>query len=172
VPPPPRWLGLEANLAWPLVPGVGIYQARGTVTLWRADSLHGDLVLAVNVRPSVLRESEGQFSEFGGGVGYRQFFWRGLHLEVAAYPSLARLEKNVLTGASYEAFALTLEAYGGYRFLLSELGVAAAARWPLEPAITLQGGVGANVFLSNRWPTTVPDAPVFAVGSLLVGAAF
>lgn len=167
-----RWLGVELNLAWPLVPGVEMYQARGTARLWSAGSLHGDLMFAVNVRPGVFRENEGTFREFGPGVGYRQFFWRGLHLELAAYPSFARLERNVVTGATYEAFALTVEVYGGYRLLLSELGFEAARGWPVEPLVTLQGGVGANVFLSNRWPTASPDAPLFAVGSLLVGAAF
>jgi hypothetical protein len=98
--PSARWLGIELNLAWPLVPGVGIYQARGTATLWREGSFHGDLMIAVNVRPGVFRETEGTYSEFGPGIGYRQFFWRGLHLEVAMYPTYARLERNVVTGAT------------------------------------------------------------------------
>lgn len=170
--PPPRWLGLELNVVWPLIPGVEYFQARGTTTLWRAGTLKGDLMFALNARPGVFRENEGTFREFGPGIGYRQFFWRGLHVEVAAYPTFARLERNVVTGATYDAFTLTLEAYGGYRFLLSELGVEAASRWPLEPLITLQGGVGTNAFLSNPWPTLMPESPVFAVGSLLIGAAF
>jgi hypothetical protein len=149
-----------------------MFQVRGSVRLWRASTLQGDLILAANIRPPVLRDSEGLFSEYGGGLAYRQYFWRGLHAEIALYPSYARLDRNAVNGRSYESLALTTEVYAGYRFMLSELGVAAAAKWAVEPLITLQGGIGIQTFSSNPWPTAAPDSPVFPVGSLLVGLAF
>ena len=164
--------GLELNVLWPLIPGVGIYQGRGTVKLWEVSGLHGDLVLSANIRPPLDRENEGSFSEYGGGLGYRQYFWRGLHVEVASYPSYARLEDNVVDGDTYESFALTLEAYAGYRFLLSELGLDDAKAWPLEPLVNVQVGAGGTAYLSNPWPTREEEPPVFFVGSVLIGAAF
>jgi hypothetical protein len=167
-----RFASAELNVVWPFVPGVGIYQARGGVKLWRDSSLQGDLLLAVHVRPPTTRETEGDFSEYGGGVAYRQYFWRGLHAEVALYPSYARLDDSVVDGRTYESFALTTEIYAGYRFLLSELGVKDAASWVAEPLATLQGGIGIPTLSSNPWPTTEEEAPLFPVATLLLGVAF
>lgn len=163
---------VELNVLWPFIPGVGIYQGRGTAELWKTAGIRGDAVVALNLRPPVDAADEGAFSEYGGGLGYRQYFWRGLHVELALYPTYARLEDNVVDGKTYQSFALTLEAYAGYRTLLSELGVASAASWPLEPLVNVQLGVGRNAYLSNPWPTRREDAPLFFVGSVLVGAAF
>lgn len=170
--PEARLVGLELNVLWPFIPGVGIYQLRGTVKLWETAGLHGDLVLATNLRPPIDEENAGSFSEYGGGLGYRQYFWRGLHLELAGYPSYVRLDDNVIDGTTYESFALTLEAYAGYRFLLSELGLDEAIAWPIEPLINVQVGAGGTAFLSNPWPVREEEPPVFFVGSVLIGAAF
>jgi hypothetical protein len=170
--PSPRLLGLELNVAWPLVPGVEMFQARGTIAAWSAGTFHGDVVIAANFRPGVYRDTEGTFTELGVGVGYRQYFWRGFHVEAAAYPSYAWLTDNVVTGESYETFTVTIEGYVGYRFLLSELGLTSASSWPIEPSAVLQVGAGGNAFPANPWPTSEPGLPVFPVASLLVGAAF
>lgn len=167
-----RPTAIELNAVWPFVPGVGILQARVTTRLWESGGLRGDLVLSVMGRPTQDREDEGEFSELGGGVGYRQYLAGGAHLEVAAYPTWARLANNVVDGQTYEAFALTVEAYAGYRFALSELGVEAARSWAVEPVATLQVGVGSNVLNTNPWPVRGEDGGVFFVGSLLVGVAF
>lgn len=171
-PAAPKATALELNVVWPFVPGVGIYQVRLTQHLWSAGTMRGDLVVSLMGRPPQERAEEGEFAELGGGLGYRQYFIGGAHAELALYPTWARLSDNVVDGQTYEAFALTLEGYLGYRFVLSELGVEAARHWSVEPIATLQVGLGSNVLNTNPWPTTGDDGDLFFVGSLLIGVAF
>lgn len=169
---PLKATALELNVVWPFVPGVGLYQLRLTRHLWDAGSLRGDVVVSVMGRPPQDRPGEGEFAELGGGLGYRQYFAGGAHAELALYPTWARLTDNVVDGKTYDAFALTLEAYLGYRFVLSELGVEAAKGWAVEPVAILQVGLGSNVLNTNPWPTTEEDGDLFFVGTLLIGVAF
>lgn len=109
--------GVEFNVVWPFVPGVEIHTAKVTSEVWQQNELAGELTFGVLVRPGTRDDENAEvFREFGLNIGYRQYFWRGAHLELALYPSWAIQEGNLVDGQDYSGFALTTELYGGYRF--------------------------------------------------------
>lgn len=157
-----RPIGIEFNLAWPFVPGVGIYAAKAMIPVWSSGELSGELSAGFLYRPEVYRDTEGYFKEIGFNLGYRQYLWKGAHIELALWPGYGTCRDNVVDGNDYESWALTTEMYAGYRFDL------ALGRLPLY--LLPQIGVGATVLESNPWPKTESEGVVpFFVGSLLVG---
>ncbi len=165
--------GAEFNVVWPFVPEVEVYTAKATRTLWAGDYASGDLTFGVLVRPGVEDENAETFREFGLNLGYRQYFWKRAHVELALYPSWAAEEGNKADGQDYSGFALTTEAYYGYRFDLGGWRYYKEDRpddrravWYLMP----QAGAGYTV-VSDLGPTTEDEKPFFAL-NLQVGAQF
>lgn len=156
--------GLEFNVVWPFVPGVEIYTAKATRTLWANDTAHGDLTFGFLLRPGTTEDENAQdFSEYGLNIGYRHYFWKGLHAELALYPSFAREINNNIDGRDYEGFAMTTELYAGYRF-----NVAKKTNYSFY--LMPQTGIGYNV-LSNLGPETEANAP-FPTLNLQLGLNF
>lgn len=156
--------GLEVNVVWPFVPGVEIYTAKATNTVWQNNTAQGDITFGVLIRPGTNNDENAErFSEFGLNLGYRHYFWKGFHAELALYPSLARETNNFADGKDYQGFALTTELYTGYRFTLYS---GSAYSWYLMP----QAGVGYNP-ISNLGPSTEVNSP-FPTLNLQVGVRF
>jgi hypothetical protein len=165
--------GVEFNVVWPFVPEVEIYTAKVTRTLWAGDYASGDLTVGVLVRPGVEDENAETFREFGLNLGYRQYVWRRAHFELALYPSWAMEEGNKVDGNDYQGFALTTEAYYGYRFDLGgwrhhKSGETDDRRlvWYLMPQI----GAGYTLY-SDLGPPSEDEKPFFTL-NLQVGAQF
>jgi hypothetical protein len=165
--------GVEFNVVWPFVPGVEIYTAKATRTLWAGDYASGDLTFGVLVRPGVEDENAETFREFGLNLGYRQYFWKRAHLELALYPTWAIVEGNKADGEDYSGFALTTEAYYGYRFDLGGWRYYKDDRpddrrvvWYLMPQV----GGGYTVY-SDLGPTSEDEKPFWTL-NLQVGAQF
>ncbi|GMQ30278.1 hypothetical protein [Algoriphagus confluentis] len=158
-----RW-GIEYNVVWPYVPGVEIYTLRATRTLWTKENSHGDLTFGLLWRPGTDEdENAEEFSEFGINLGYRHYFWKGWHAELALYPSLASEKRNKIDGQDYEGFALTTEFYVGYKF---DIIKRSTHNFYLMP----QAGMGYNA-VSNLGPETEANAP-FPTLNLQVGINF
>jgi hypothetical protein len=156
--------GVEFNVVWPFVPGVEIYTAKATRTLWAKGNAHGDLTFGFLWRPGTTEdENAEEFSEIGANIGYRHYFWKGLHAELALYPSFAQETKNKIDGQDYEGFAMTTEFYAGYKF---DVFNRAKYSFYLMP----QAGIGYNV-ISNLGPETEENAP-FPTLNLQIGINF
>lgn len=156
--------GVEFNVVWPFVPGVRIYTAKVTNTLWESGDASGELTAGVLVRPGT-RDNEAAdiFREFGLNLGYRQYFLDKAHVELALYPSYAIEIGNTVDGKDYSGFALTTELYAGYRF---DLRRGTSFDWYLMP----QGGVGYTL-LSDLGPSEEEERP-FPTLNLQVGGRF
>jgi hypothetical protein len=156
--------GVEFNVVWPFVPGVEIYTAKATRTIWAREKSHGDITFGLLVRPGTRNDENAEkFSEFGLNIGYRHYFWKGLHAELAIYPSFAREVKNKIDGRDYEGFAMTTECYTGYRFDVLKKNIYSLYLMP-------QAGIGYNV-ISNLGPQTEANAP-FPTLNLQIGINF
>ena len=155
-------VGLETNVLWPFIPGVGIYSAKATLPLWSAGELEGELTLGFLYRPPLFRDTEGTFSELGLNLGYRQFLWKGLNVELALWPSRATLLDNVVDGRDYVSWGLTTELYAGWRFDFAGPG-------GLDFYILPQVGAGMTAFTSDPWPIQGGEDGPFFVGNLILG---
>lgn len=159
-----RKIGIEANVVWPFVPGVGIYNLRVPIKLWENEALRGDLVLGTAIRPKTTDdENAEEFSEFGLGIGYRQYLWKGLHVEPVVYFSYASEKNNKIDGQDYSGLAITTELYAGYKFIFFN-------KEKLSLYTIIQGGIGGSPY-QDLGPAT-EEGGVFPVGSLLIGITF
>jgi len=157
-------VSLEANLVWPFVPGIEIYQLRVPVTIWQNDKMKGDLVFGTTIRPSVTDDENAEkFSEYGLGLGYRHYIWKGLHIEPTVYFSYAKEEENKKDGKDYEGLAITTELYAGYKFDL-------LSRNMFDMYTIVQGGIGATPY-QDLGPTT-EDGDLIPVFTVLIGFNF
>ncbi len=115
------------------------------------------------------RTTEGRFSDLSLASGYRQYFWRGLHVEFSQTTGLGTLENHVSTGEDYRSFDWLVTGYVGYKFNFAN------NRWYILP----QFGVAGVVYKSNPWPiyesesleNEVGETP-FPLGSLRLGYNF
>ena len=156
--------GLEFNVLWPFVPGVEIYTAKATNTLWRNEKMRGDLTFGLLLRPQTKDDENAEtFREFGLNIGYRQYLIREWHVELAIYPSFAKEKGNFIDGGDYQGFAITAEFYTGYKFTFAR---DKAVSWYVMP----QAGIGYNPY-ADLGPATEPGAPFPAI-NLQVGISF
>lgn len=77
----PKW-GIETELVQPFIPNVGIYRLQVTRTITSPNQTNrGDLLIGVYVRSRVKHDIVEKIDKYMLIVGYRQYVWRGLHLE-------------------------------------------------------------------------------------------
>lgn len=169
--PPNRW-GVELDVVQPFIPTVGIIRPKVALTLWgTATGFRGDLILGVYIRPHVEHDVLETIDEYMGTVGYRQYFWRGFHVEVLFEAGVA-WGKNKFDGQDYETPVFFMSGNAGYRLGFFELGgLAGDERSPVgfyvAPQIGVIGGVaGADIGPRNGKPD------VFLQGNLIIGVSF
>jgi hypothetical protein len=168
-PAPSRW-GVEAELVQPFIPEVHILSARVTRTLWGAPGgPRGDLSLGVYARPRVAHNIVETIDEYLVSVGYRQYLWRGLHVEAAALAGWAWGENNKIDGMDYSNPVLLVEGLAGYRVDL-RAPVDSAGRPQLGFYVTPQVGGLAGV-ITDIGPRG-GKSDLFVVGKLLAGVSF
>jgi hypothetical protein len=155
--------GAELELVQPFIPEVGIFTAKGTRTLWGSDGgLKGDAIVGVFLRPGVDHNVVDEIDEYAAILGYRQYFWRGLHAEALTYLGWARGTRNKKDGKNYEDFAWLAEVSAGYRFTIVDGS-------SLSLYVTPQVGYLQGVY-TNIGPRDTPDR--FLTAKLLLGAQF
>jgi hypothetical protein len=132
------------------------------VTAWARGSFAGDVLFAPLVRVPQRIAGSGTIFEVGGEVGYRQFFWRGLNLEVSALLMRSQVDSSV-DGRRYVGFNVFLTATLGWRvdFWL------ARTTFYLLPQV----GVGGDVVRTRPPAGAEPPHPRL-VGDLLLGFRF
>lgn len=128
-----RTWGVEADLLVPFIPEAEIITIRGTRTLWgQGQPLHGDLVLGVFLRPNVEHDIVEEIDEYLFTIGYRQYLWRGLHLEGQVDLGYAWGTRNRIDGRDHNNFAMLVEGHAGYRF---DFAPSAATSLYLNPQV-------------------------------------
>ncbi len=116
-----RW-GAEIDLVQPFIPTVHIIKPKLTWTSWgESGGLRGDLLAIAYIRPHVPHDVVETIDEYMLGLGYRQYFWRGLHLEALIEAGVA-WGTNKFDGKDYTTATLFGEVNIGYRFGFFEPG--------------------------------------------------
>lgn len=108
--------GLETELVQPFVPGVHIGRLRATRTLWgQPAGARGELLAGVYLRPDVDHDIVDTIDEYLLALGYRQYFFRGLHADLALEAGWAWGHRNLIDGKDYSNPVLLVDANLGYR---------------------------------------------------------
>ncbi len=106
-----RW-GLETELIQPFLPEVGIYRIQATRKIKAAS----DLIIGAYIRPNVKHDIVEKISEYLFVLGYRQYLWKGMHIEAKSNIGYAWGTKNKIDGKDYNNFSWFWEANAGYKF--------------------------------------------------------
>lgn len=117
---PDRKWGLEVELLQPFIPTIEIYQIQVTRTLFSTNTRSGALVLGAYVRPNVAHDVVEEIDEHMFYVGYRHFFWKGLHAEAGMNTGYYWGRKNLVDGRDYEGPGMYYETNIGYRLRLGK----------------------------------------------------
>jgi hypothetical protein len=160
----PRW-GVEAELVQPWIPTVHIFTAQVVRTLWsRAGGARGDLRVGVYLRPRVDHDIVETIDEYLLTAGYRQYVWRGLHLDVGVLAGWAYGTRNKIDGMDYSNPAVLVEGLAGYRAVLwrPQRGVGVY----VAPQVGVLAGVMTDIGPRGG------KSDVFAEAKLLVGMTF
>ncbi len=116
---PKKW-GIETELIQPFLPEVGIIRLTATRTITSAESkMKGGLLIGMYIRPNVKHDVVEKINEYMLIIGYRQYFWKGLHLEGKANIGYAWGTKNLIDGKDYETSTIFWESNLGYKFNLT-----------------------------------------------------
>lgn len=148
-----RW-GVEVSPTFLLAP---IYMVQATWSAWR----YGDMVVGYGFQ-HMTSNSRGAGQTHGHSLllGYRQFIWKGINLELQAWPTYDRFQSYV-DGRVYPGVELWCEAYIGYRFDF----VARHTTFYILP----QPGIGWGMYRSNKWPRFADAKQYELVPQLLFG---
>lgn len=163
---PQKW-GLETELVQPFLPSVGIVRLQATYRLTAPEKRQGDLLFGMYIRPNVKHDVVEKINEYMVILGYRQYFWKGLHVEAKANVGYAWGTKNLIDGKDYETSTVFWESNVGYKFNLTNKAKSSIYLMP-------QFGVIGNAKGEN----TVNIGPrggkadTFIQGSLIVGINF
>ena len=158
---------IETDILWPFFPG--LTRTQMTFKLWEKGNLRGDLITGVNVLFPQNRETEGRFADYSIVTGYRQYLWKGLHVEFSQTTGLGVLENHVTTRKTYNSFDWAATGYFGYKFEFLRKKL----------YIIPQFGIERVIYKSNPWPifedktlvNEVGETP-FPLGSLRFGYNF
>jgi len=169
-----RW-GVEIDLIQPFLPTVNIIRPKLTRTLWGpTGGLRGDLIVGLYFRPNIEHDVLARISEHMGTVGYRQYFWRGLHLEAMISAGTA-WGTNLFDGQFYRTPTLFADLNVGYRFAFFEPGGFFADRaGTVSFFATAQAGVLTTLGIKglNDIGPRGGKPDIFPQGNLIVGASF
>ncbi len=161
--PLPKW-GLETELIQPFLPDVGIFRLQATLRLTGDEQRsEGDLLLGTYLRPNVKHDIVEKINEYLLITGYRQYLWKGLHLEGKSNIGYAWGTKNRIDGKDYNNFSWFWEANLGYK-----VNFAQTTHSNLY-VIGQFGGIGS--ITSNIGPRG-GEGDIFPQGNLLIGINF
>jgi hypothetical protein len=110
-----KW-GLETELVQPFIPEVHIIRFQATRMLYASATKHGDLLIGAWIRPNVKHDVVEKINEYMVLVGYRQYLWKGLYIEIKSNMGYAWGTKNLIDEKDYETPTWFWESNIGYKF--------------------------------------------------------
>ncbi len=139
-----RAWGVETSLVYPFI---NIYYLLGSYAFWRS----GEALFGLGLQRWSDKTTSGFDKLFPPGraeaytvlLGYRQFLWRGLHVEAVFFPAYNRWH-SYLDGQIYSGLEVWVEAHFGYKFRYEAWGVVLCA--------IPQLGLGTGVWKQKTWP--------------------
>ncbi len=115
-----KW-SLETELVQPFIPTVNIIRIQAVRNINKPEAkLKSELLLGAYIRPNVKHDVVEKINEYMLMAGYRQYLWKGLHLEGKANIGYAWGTKNLIDGKDYETSTIFYESNFGYKFNLTK----------------------------------------------------
>lgn len=151
---------VEISVVWPVFPG--IYKVQFAREIWHKKTFAGEAGLGLNIQPERYNDNEGYFSEEFVNVFYRQYFWKGLHIQLETNFAYGRLKDHPPAGTNHESYAIFHDFTAGYKFQLLR-------RKKIGLSIIPQAGGGFTSYVNSGWP--VNERPYW-LANLLVGIIF
>ena len=140
---------VETDILWPFL--VQTTRTHFTIKLWEKGNLRGDVYVGLNIDFPRGRATEGRFADYSIASGYRQYLWKGLHLEFSQTTGLGLLQNQVTAGKIYNSF----DCLGiGYKFEFAK------KKLYILPLF----GVAQVLYKSNPWPVYEDEALAKEVG--------
>jgi hypothetical protein len=110
-----KW-GFETELIQPFFPNAGIIRLQATRILSTPESrFRGDLMFGGYIRPNVKHDIVEKINEYLLMTGYRQYLWKGLHLDAKSNIGYSWGTKNKIDGKDYNEFSWFWEGNLGYK---------------------------------------------------------
>jgi len=155
-----KYWSVETSVVWPVYPG--IFKLNFVRQVWEKKTFAGEAGIGLNIQPERSQPDEGFFSEEFITVFYRQYFWKGLHIQIENNFAYGRLRDFPATGQDYESFAIFHDFCAGYRFVLLK-------RHKVALTLNPQAGGGFTSYVNDSWPRS--EGPYWLV-NLLAGIHF
>lgn len=150
---PSKW-GAGTSLTYPIA---SICMVQLSYSAWSM----GDLLTGYAYQ--YWRDAQGRSRAQTVLVGYRQFIWRGLHMEVELWPAYNPFKSSV-DGKTYRGLELWMSVRAGYRFDFEIYG--------RELFILPQPSIGFGVARQNGWPGMKRGFNPIFEPQLIVGTRF
>ncbi|MCA3016852.1 MAG: hypothetical protein INH41_31085 [Myxococcaceae bacterium] len=169
---PARPWGIEVEALQPFIPNVNVFRMHVTRTVWgKPGGLRGDVLVGFTLRPNVKHDVLAFMNEYQLTLSYRQYLWRGLHIETGIDAGIA-WGTNLFDGEFYRTATLFLNRGIGYRFGFFEPGgFFQDKQLPFGFFITPQFGVLNSLGVANYGPRN-GKPNWFLTGSLFLGVSF
>jgi hypothetical protein len=165
--PEKRW-GIEMS---PVGAGVfRLFQGKGTYLVNPQSKFKGEVGFGVLIQPESTASASKSFNEDGtysaymASIAYRQYLWKGLHLESVVNFGYGSNRENKIDGQDYSAFLVFCQNFIGYKFNVMK-------REKFNLFIIGQGGFGYVPVNTNQWPR-LEDTSVYGLGDLKIGVNF
>lgn len=141
-----RW-ALETELIQPFIPTVHIFHVQAA---YKFPAIHSDLLIGAYIRPNVKHDVVEKINEYMFFIGYRQYLWKGLHLEAKSNMGYAWGTKNLVDGKDYNTPTWFWEANVGYQIALGK-------RFYCIPQAGILSKIIADIGPRNGKPDTFPN---------------
>lgn len=138
-----KYWSIETSVIWPIYPG--IYKLNFVREVWSKKTFYGEVGLSLNIQPERYDSNSGYFSEEFMSLFYRQYFWKGFHVQLETNFAYGRIKNWQTTGNNYESYAIFHDFTGGYQFELlkkNKVGL----------TISLRAGGGFTSYVNTSWP--------------------
>lgn len=156
-PPNPKKWGIETELVQPFLPNVGIIRLQATYSLNAANKKRGELLFGAYLRPNVKHDIVEKINEYLLITGYRQYLWKGLHLEAKSNLGYAWGTKNKYDGKDYNNLSWFWEANLGYKF---EFAKKAKTNFYVLAQAGVIGSISSNIGYRGGESDNFPQANV------------
>lgn len=155
-PPAKKW-GAEFNILWPIFPG-NLIRTQMTRSIWQNENIKGDVSFGININFPQDRETEGRFSDYSIVTGYRQYLFKGLHVEFNQQMGYGNLKNHVTTKKEYKSFDWGVQLLAGYKYDIPKTKLYTA----------VQLGAGSTIYQSNPWPIFTDNTLTKEVGNEII----
>lgn len=159
---PKKW-GIEVELIQPFLPEVGIVRFQASRTITAPNKKRGDLIIGTYIRTNVKHDIVEKINELLFITGYRQYLWKGLHVEAKSNIGYAWGTRNLIDGKDHNHLSWFGDAEIGYKL---DFGKKQGYNIYVLPQFGILTALSADIGPRGGKPDT------FIQGNLMIGVNF